>query len=111
MASSPGTGRAPRYVWFEVGGEAEEAAETVVGDVRDVWHVCELPNLDPLLVAVLLVIVVINTHGAGAAPSLATLQHPHDGAHQPSPSSPPRPEHHLTIILLRNLTILKNMLY
>jgi len=67
VASSPGTGRVPRYVWFEVGGEAEEAAKTVVGDVRDVWHVHGLPNLDPLLVAVLLVIVVINTHGAGAA--------------------------------------------
>jgi len=36
--------------------------------VRDVWHVRGLPNLDPLLVAVLLlVIIVINTHGAGAA--------------------------------------------
>jgi len=67
VASSPGTGRTPRYVWFEVGGEAEEAAKTVVGDVRDVWHVHGLPNLDPLLVAVLLVIVVINTHGASAA--------------------------------------------
>ena len=68
LASSPGTRRVPRYVWFEVGGEAEEAAKTVVGDVRDVWHVHGLPNLDPLLVAVLLlVIIVVNTHGAGAA--------------------------------------------
>ena len=67
------TGRASRYVWFEVGGEAEEAAETVVSDVRDVWHVRGLPNLGPLLVAVLLlVIVVVDTHGVGAAPSPAT---------------------------------------
>ena len=67
LASSPGTRRVPRYVWFEVRGEAEEATEMVISDVRDVWHVRGLPNLDPLLVAVLLVIVVINTHGAGAA--------------------------------------------
>ena len=113
VASSPGTRRAPWYVWFEVGGEAEEAAETVVSDVRDMWHVRGPPNLDPLLVVVLLlVIVVVDTHGAGAAPSPSTPQHPHGGAHQPSPSSSPhRPEHHLTIILLQNLTILKNMLY
>ena len=68
VASSPGTGRTPRYVWFEVGGEAEEAAEMVIGDVRDVWHVRGLPNLDPLLIPVLLLtIIVINTHGASAA--------------------------------------------
>ena len=99
LASSPGTRRVPRYVWFEVRGEAEEATEMVISDVRDVWHVRGPPNLDPLLVAVLLlVIIVADTHGASAAPSPATPQHPHDGAHQPSnSSSPPRLEHHAII--------------
>jgi len=87
VASPPGTGRAPQYVWFEVGREAEEAAETVVSDVRDVWHVRGPPNLDPLLVAVLLlVIIVADTHGASAAPSPATPQHP-----TMAPTSPPPP--------------------
>ena len=86
VTSSPSTGRVPRYVWFEVGGEAEEAAETVVSDVRDVWHVRGPPNLDPLLVAVLLVIVVVDTHGAGATPSPVTPQHP-----MMAPTSPPPP--------------------
>ena len=87
MASSPGTGRAPWYVWFEVNGEAKEAVETVVGDVRDVWHVRGLPNLDPLLVAVLLlVVIVINTHGAGAAHHQRLRSTP-----TTMPASPPTP--------------------
>ena len=87
VASSLGTGRAPRYLWFGVGGEAEEASETVVGDVRDVWHVRGLPSLYPLLVAILLlVIIVINTHGAGAAHHQRLRSTP-----TTMPASPPTP--------------------